>query len=278
MALFHANFFSETLGMQCQAEVIVPQPASEANIGVSAAAAQEEWPCVWLLHGLSDDHTIWTRRTSIERYAEERGLAVVMPNCHRSFYADMAYGGNYYTFLTQELPRLMRSFFPLSARREDNAVAGLSMGGYGAMKWVLDKPGDLLAGVSLSGALDLELRIQRLRAELDESAKRRETLFLVYNDRDPDAPPDNLFALLRERTETDDCPPLRVCCGTGDFLYPDNQNFLQLATRLGCPIDYREGPGDHSWGYWDQEIAPALDWLLEQGLGARAPRGASRNW
>lgn len=91
-------------------------------------------PTLYLLHGLSDDHTIWLRRTSIERYVASMGLAVVMPAVHRSFYTDMDKGYRYWTFISEELPALARSFFPLSDKREDNFAAGLSMGGYGAFK------------------------------------------------------------------------------------------------------------------------------------------------
>jgi S-formylglutathione hydrolase FrmB len=267
MALFHSNFFSETLGMHCQAEVIIPQPGSEQNIGVASSPSRDHWPCVWLLHGLSDDHTIWSRRTSIERFAEERGLAVVMPNAHRSFYTDMTHGGAYYTFLTRELPGIMRQFFPLSSRREDNAVAGLSMGGYGAMKWTLDHPDSILAGVSLSGVLDMARRIQLLQHETEGSALRRQTLRLVFDNTPPEQGPDNLFALLEQRAAEGNCPPFRVCCGREDFLCEDNQTFRREAENLNLPIDYHEGSGEHTWSYWDQQIAPALDWLLEQGLG-----------
>lgn len=268
MALFHVHFFSEALGMQCQAEVVLPQPTSDSQIGVDTASARNTWPCLWLLHGLSDDHTIWSRRTSIERYAEARGLAVVMPNAHRSFYADMAHGGAYYAFLTEELPRIMRGFFPLSDRQEDNAVAGLSMGVYGAMKWLLDRPGELLAGVSLSGALDMKARIETLRLETDPSALRRQAMHLVYDGVPPEHAPDNLLVGLTERAAAGNARPMRVVCGTEDFLYEDNLAFRDRAQALALPITYTEGPGAHEWTYWDQEIVPALDWLLEQGLGA----------
>src|SRR5437764_883031 len=81
-----------------------------------------------LLHGLSDDHTMWQRLTSIERYAEPLGLAVVMPAVHRSFYADEVHGHRYWTFLTEEVPALVSQFFRVSDRPGDTFVAGLSMG------------------------------------------------------------------------------------------------------------------------------------------------------
>ena len=97
-------------------------------------------PLLYLLHGLSDDATAWTRYTSIERYAQAYGLAVVMPQVQRSFYCDQVHGGRFWTFMTQELPEVVQRFFHVSSRREDTFVAGLSMGGFGAMKWALHEP------------------------------------------------------------------------------------------------------------------------------------------
>ncbi len=112
-------------------------------------------PVLYLLHGLSDDDTIWLRRTSIERYVAEFGLAVVMPQVHRSFYLDGEYTGAYWTFVAEELPALVAGFFRVSQAREDTFVAGLSMGGYGAMLHALRQPGRFAAAASLSGALDV---------------------------------------------------------------------------------------------------------------------------
>src|SRR3712207_9322757 len=101
--------------------VLLPQRTS-TQIGLSGAVRGDAHPTLYLLHGLSDDDTVWVRRTSIERYVAPLGLAVVMPQVQRSFYADMACGNRYWTFLTEELPELVRSFFRLSARSEERRV------------------------------------------------------------------------------------------------------------------------------------------------------------
>jgi S-formylglutathione hydrolase FrmB len=136
MALIHCNFFSEVLKLSTSMYVILPQ-RTQNQIGMQGTVKKDKHPTLYLLHGLSDDHTIWLRRTSIERYVANLGLAVVMPEVHRSFYTDMVNGYNYWTFISEELPEIARSFFPLSDKREDNFVAGLSMGGYGAFKLAL---------------------------------------------------------------------------------------------------------------------------------------------
>lgn len=154
MALIDCKFYSEVLGLNTSMTVILPQQTT-TQIGLSNVKRGDLHPTLFLLHGLSDDDSIWLRRTSIERYVAKLGIAVVMPQVHRSFYTDMASGGNYWTFISEELPALARSFFPLSAKREDNFVAGLSMGGYGAIKLGLRKPEVFAAAASLSGALDM---------------------------------------------------------------------------------------------------------------------------
>lgn len=103
---------------------------------------------------------MWMRRTNIERYAAARNLAVVMPAVGRSFYQDMAAGPRYWTFLSEELPAIMRGFFPLSEKRADNFAAGLSMGGYGAMRLALAHPERFAAAASFSGALDYARRLR----------------------------------------------------------------------------------------------------------------------
>ena len=96
MAFMNLKFYSEALGMQTEVYVVIPQRSTAGEIGVETNAKAERYKCLYLLHGLSDDHSIWLRRTSIERYASEYGICVVMPAAARSFYTDMKYGQKYY--------------------------------------------------------------------------------------------------------------------------------------------------------------------------------------
>lgn len=124
MALLTCDFFSETLQLGTSMTVVLPQ-ATEEQTGVeSVGATVAGYPVLYLLHGLSDDHTAWVRYTSIERYAAARGLAVVMPAVARSFYADEVHGLPYWQFVSRELPEVVGGFFRVSRRREDTFVAG----------------------------------------------------------------------------------------------------------------------------------------------------------
>src|SRR3954463_9504927 len=154
MAFLDVHCFSDALGLSVSFYVLLPQQTTR-QIGLAGGEKRAQYPTLYLLHGLSDDHTIWMRRTSIERYAAAKNIAVVMPAVARSFYQDMASGARYWTFVSEELPALCQQFFPLSPAREDNFVAGLSMGGYGALRLGLARPEKFAAAASLSGALDI---------------------------------------------------------------------------------------------------------------------------
>jgi putative tributyrin esterase len=244
MALFHAHFGSSTLGLACSADVILPDRRKESS---------RPLPCLWLLHGLSDDHTIWQRRTSIERYAAAYRLAVVMPAVDRSFYADMQHGLKYWTYLSEELPELLRQYFPLSARREDNFAAGLSMGGYGAFKLALNLPERYAAAASLSGALDL--------TGLWASSERPEILRLAFDGSPKGTGNDLLHAATKLVRSRKPQPRLYQWCGTEDFLYQDNLRFRDHARKIKLPVDYSEGPGGHTWDKWDEQIQKVLAWM-----------------
>jgi len=235
-------------------EIILPEP--KPRTVADCPSCHDLHPCLWLLHGLSDDQTIWQRRTSIERYVDGLGLAVVMPRVDRSFYTDMRHGGRYWTFISEEVPAVARSLFPLSPRREDNFAAGLSMGGYGAFKLALRHPKRYAAAASLSGALN----IARLAVAPENAADMR----LVFGD--PAAvsgsEEDLLFLAGRlARTAVALRPRLFQWCGTEDFLYADNLAFRDQAYQLGLPLTYTESPGNHNWACWDIQIQRVLAWL-----------------
>ncbi|MGN8648261.1 alpha/beta hydrolase [Gracilibacillus sp. HCP3S3_G5_1] len=258
MALIKCDFFSEVLTVSTSMTVILPEETS-SQIGLKNNRSEGKFPVLYLLHGFSDDHTIWTRRTSIERYAAEYGIAVIMPQVDHSFYADMQYGKNYWTFISEELPRIARSFFPLSSNRRDNFVAGLSIGGYGAFKWALRKPEQFAAAASLSGVLDIATHAEKTREEGDPVAN---ALYHVYGEQDLHGSEDDLFALVEKLlTSGKELPQLFQACGTEDFLWEDNQKFYQFAEKNSLPLVHTFSAGTHEWGYWDEKIKEVLAWL-----------------
>ncbi|MEI6218916.1 MAG: alpha/beta hydrolase family protein [bacterium] len=254
MALVQCSFFSESLGLSSSMTVIIPQ-APKSQAGISGRKGARKYPVLYLLHGMSDDHTSWSRQTSIERYVAVMGLAVVMPAVNRSYYSDMHSGPKYWTFLSQELPELVESFFPVSDRREDTFAAGLSMGGYGAFKLALTRPEKFAAAASLSGALDPQALAGLIPERNHEHVGNfgEKSVYGTSND---------LYHISQELAKSSSVKPrLFQCCGTEDFLYRDNLKFKEHLEKLNFDLTYEDGPGDHEWGYWDVSIRKTLSWL-----------------
>ncbi len=257
MALIHCNFKSEVLDLQTAMYVILPQRhIPERTSGEEHSKPENK--VLYLLHGHSDDYTTWLRNTSIERFAEPLDLAVIMPTVHNSFYTDMAHGGKYWTFISQELPELARSFFPLSDKREDTYVAGISMGGYGAFKLALSQPERFAAAASISGAMDIpavsgialpgwQEEMTNIFGDLDKVKGSQVDLFFLAE----------LVAASKASK-----PRLYQWCGTGDFLHEMNTRFSDHAQRLGLDLVYSDGPGAHEWSSWDDQIQKVLRWIF----------------
>lgn len=253
MAFLQVQFFSRALDVASTVNVILPEP--NQGIGVESSHGSEPPKVLYLLHGYSDDHSIWMRRTSVERYAARHNLAVIMPAVNHSFYTNEAHGERYWDYVSAELPLTMHQFFRLSAAPEDTFVAGLSMGGYGAMKLALDHPERYGAAASFSGAVDLAGMSMRDKA----GRKNMERVF----GRKPIAGTDHdLFYLLSAHRGVPRKPRLYVSCGTDDFLYGQHLKFVPRARELGWDVTSYEKPGAaHEWGFWDEEIARFINWI-----------------
>ena len=257
MILNEVYFFSDTLGFQTSMVVLLPR----RTLSEMKSKRAPRYRTLYLLHGHSDDHTAWQRQTSIERYVEGLNLAVVMPAVHLSFYNDMAHGGKYWQFISEEVPAVVRDIFPLSSARKDNFVAGLSMGGYGAFKLALTHPDQFAAAASLSGALDI-------REVVDPNGRRSDKDWLdemrtVFGDlsKVPGSKHD-LFTLAKRVARGPARPRLYQCCGTEDELHPDNVRFHDIARKLPLDLTYEDGPGEHNWAYWDKMIQRVLVWMF----------------
>ena len=250
------SFYSDVLGMCCSMNVIVPQQV-KTQIGLSGIkSARKDYPVLYLLHGLTDDHTVWCRRTSIERYVADMGLVVVMPNVHRSFYHNIS-SGDYWTFISEELPEIVKGLFPVSRRREDTFAAGLSMGGYGALKLGLRCPEKFAAVASLSGSVDVlslfspEIRGKEFISQMTQIFGPGEELPSSISD---------LFAAVTELKNNPSLPKpgIFLCCGTDDHNYDANCRMREHLLNSGFDPIWKEAPGDHEWGFWDRHILESI--------------------
>ena len=252
MALMHLVYFSDVLGVQTPVDVIIPE--GKQGIGVDASGEQELPKVLYLLHGYSDDQTIWQRRTSVERYAASHNLAIIMPGVNHSFYCNELYGERYWDYVSDELPRMMHRFFRLSDKPEDTFVAGLSMGGYGAMKLALNHPERFGAAASFSGAVDIA----------SSSKRHPDNWKRITGGKSIRGTENDLFHMLKENASAEHKPRLYVSCGTADFLYGQHQKFIPALKKAGWNVTHYEEPDAvHEWGFWDREIRKFIAFMFE---------------
>ncbi len=247
MSLIRMNFFSEALNMYAPVNVILPLPRD-------AQDEVRDLPTLYLLHGMGDDHTSWLRKTAVERYALEAGLAVVMPDGALSCYENMAHGPRYRDYVADELPRVMRETFPLSGDREKNFIAGCSMGGFGALKLGFAEP-EKWSAIGVFSAAHMEYRPDSLRVQ---AALRR-----VYGE-----DIDGCDARIVRDVERDNAagPALRVwhAWGDEDRLRENarkSRAFFESLPDGNIRYFCEELPGRHDWALWDAMAKRFMDWL-----------------
>lgn len=239
MAFATINYHSRSLQKASSFNIVFPDDPD----------MRRPWAAFYLLHGLSDDHTIWMRRTSIERYVAGWPLVVVMPDGGRGWYTNAVAGLAYEDDLVKDVMGLVENTFPVKAERSGRAIGGLSMGGFGAIKVGL-KHAETFASVnSHSGALGV-LVDAKLQQELNPE-------FEWVFGKSPAGGAEDPSALL-ERMDHGRVPALLIDCGTDDFLLEQNRAFRRRLESLHIPHEYHEYQGGHDWSYWDQQVQAAI--------------------
>lgn len=246
MAQLHCNFFSYSLGYGVDIQMTLPSlsPCDMEHPERLTHTITAKYPVLYLLHGHGNDYMCWNRFTSMERYVEERRIAVVSCSVGNKGYMNAAYGENYFDFVKKELPEFVQANFPISDRKEDTYIAGLSMGGYGALAHALEHPESYQAVGAFSPAVawtsESEERVGHSMPEMM-----------------------NLYELLdRNLAEQKSLPDIFVCIGDKDFLYDSVVQFHQTMQEKGVGHRYDVIDGyEHEWALWDIELPKFLDWL-----------------
>ena len=263
MAAFSGTVYSDAMNMDTTIGVILPQDSrkhrgrEEIHQGIVPRKTPKT---LILLHGLSDNWSVWMHRTSILRYAEDYDVAVIMPEVQRGFYQDMKNGPAYFTYVADELPGLAAELFNVSVKPEDLYVAGLSMGGYGALYLGLSRPERYRGIGCFSSGFDLRTFVE------DDAFAARKELRGWDNDRrgifgeQMKMPPSSDVYRLAEAAGK--IPLIYMSCGTEDFLYESNVRMRDLLRSGSRDLKYEEWPGVHEWGFWDLSIQKMLEYFL----------------
>lgn len=243
---------SEVLLKQTTMQVLLPR------------VGRPPWPVFYLLHGLSDDSTVWLRQTRLEWYVRELPLMVVLPDGYRGFYTKNEAGPDFAKHIGRELVDFVDRTFQTKAERGGRAIGGLSMGGYGALRVGLGWPDRFCSINSHSGALgrtnaDFSDEAVAAGRHADKAPAFLAELRRVFGER-PLGTGHDILELARKAQAKGILPHLLLDCGREDFLLEDSREYHRALKEAAIPHEYHEHAGAHDWDYWDRYIQDALKW------------------
>ena len=261
MAFLQVNMMSECLMRTVNVNVILPSDkiAMPDKIGQKPMNNNGPFKTLYLLHGVFGSNVDWVNGTNIQRWAEEKNLAVVMPAGENKFYLDLAATREYYgMFIGRELVELTRRMFPLSSKKEDTFLAGLSMGGFGALRNGLkyrDTFGYVI-GLSAADIFNPELPTGMYYGS-------RENIEAIVGNYNAAKNSDMNIQWLIDHIPEAERKQQRIymCCGVDDSLLGTNRQLRDRFIKAGFDVTYTEGPGAHEWDFWNRNIKEIIDWL-----------------
>jgi S-formylglutathione hydrolase FrmB len=273
------------LTLSCQAQSVSPAAVQTINFKSKLVGATlpyivelppgyedpspraKRYPVLYLLHGLGGSYQNWTAKTRLREYAAQYRMIIVTPEGSEGWYTDGATAANdkYESYLLQELIPDVEHRFRAIRRRQGRAIAGLSMGGYGALKFGVKHPEKFVFAGSMSGALDPAVRSETnqgfawgfVRPSILKVFGAEDSLVRVTND---------LHRLFRDlpASRIKLLPYLYFDCGTEDGFLKTNRDLEAILRERKIPHEYRELPGKHEWAYWDQQVREVLKLAAER--------------
>lgn len=260
--ILRGQVFSKALEMETGLCVLVP----------NGFTSDAPYKVAYLLHGMAGCCDDFINYTMLATYAEAYHCIFVMPNAVRSIYSDMVYGQRYFTYIAEELPRICKRIFHISAEPSDAYIMGNSMGGYGAMKCALTYP-ERYAACCANAPGPVELR-QFLRT-LDEQGDTKEMKgawgeqFIkdyraTFGQHFTYTPEADLLELAKRIQKAEDAPRLLVQIGTSDYLLEYNRVFQAAMKELPLDFAYEESGGKHDWDFFDKAQRRGLAYFFEE--------------
>lgn len=243
---------SKLMGRDMPYRVILPTGYKAANEAI-------RYPVVYLLHGLTGHFSNWTDKTKVAEYAAKHQFIIVTPEGENGWYSDSVSSPNekFESYITKELiPQIDKNYRTL-ADRDHRVIAGLSMGGYGSLKFGLKYPEMFTLIGSFSGALGAASWTEK-----NAGASIGKGIDVIFGlDGSETRAANDIFKMARELTaeKVKSLPYVFQSCGTEDFLIQNNRDFLAILNERKVPHEYREQPGIHDWVFWDDQVREFLD-------------------
>ncbi|MDR2134238.1 MAG: esterase family protein [Treponema sp.] len=254
MSLFSGNIFSRSLVMDTQIFACLPQDGRKYKKGPPPKT-------LFLLHGISGNAANFVHNTPVHFYSQQYGIAIIMPEVQRSFYQDMKGGLLYYSYITKELPALCAELFNISVTRENLSIAGLSMGGYGAMYAAFSAPEVFSACGAFAPACDIKSQVASYNryAGFGQVGYRMEHEFAGIFGEDFAVPDSiDLYRLSGKVSRESLKPRLYIGTGTEDPLHDQSVKFRDHVQKLDIDMIYEEWPGDHDWIFGNEALKRML--------------------
>ncbi|MGB4989906.1 MAG: alpha/beta hydrolase family protein [Pyrinomonadaceae bacterium] len=242
---------SKLMGREISYRVVVPA-------GYFNAKDTTRHSVVYLLHGLTGHFSNWTDRTKVAEYALAHKYIIVMPEGDNGWYTDSVSKANdkYESYIIKELIPEIDAKYRTIAERDHRAITGLSMGGYGGVKFGLKYPEMFSLAASFSGALGAASYSEKTAGAIGKAMEA------IYGPDDSDTRKANdIFKIVRDLTpeKIKALPFIYQSCGTEDFLIQNNREFMALLAEKKVKHEYRQHPGVHDWVFWDDQIREFLD-------------------
>ncbi len=265
MAILTATYGSDVLKRQVSFRVFLPVDNTIPNSFSYANPPAQKYRTLYMLHGLTCDAAEWFSASPLKQLAKEKNLAVVMPSGENSFYVPgLAPNSDYGQLVGQEIVDMSRRMFPLSGRREDTFIGGVSMGGFGAVRNGLKYAETFSKVLSFSAAIHMfEFEPGDVRRHM---VCHEDMVMGAFSEaRLTDKNPAVCLTELENRVRTGEAafPEIYMICGTEDDLIDANRSFKEKLEKAGVPLRYEEGTGRHDYQFWNQYLPKMLNWMLE---------------
>lgn len=252
---------SKLMGREMPYRVITPTDYSTAK--------DKRYPVIYLLHGLTGRYRNWTEQTRLAAYAADFKMIIVTPEGANGWYTDSLTAANdkYESYIVKELVPEIDGRFRTISDRTGRAVAGLSMGGYGALKFGMKYPEMFSLAGSFSGALGAASFTEKNAGAIGKSLES------IFGSAESDTRKANdIFHIVRESSpdKIKTFPFIYIDCGTEDFLIQNNREFITLLMEKKVPHEFRQLPGGHTWTYWDKQVREFLR-VADRSFSAKTP-------
>jgi S-formylglutathione hydrolase FrmB len=263
MALIHASFFAPSLMRTVDIDVLIPADPM-FSFGPPGAAA--EYKALYLLHGFMGSRVDWHLNVNLSELSQMTNTAIIMPSGENSFYVDMEPATMRYSkFIGEDLVSFTRTLLPISKKREDTLIAGLSMGGFGALYNGLKFYKTFGHIIALSSAI-VTYEAKYSTAEANPLGVNRSYFSTVFGNLDELESSDKNLDILSEQTlaaAKSEGLPLDVyfACGENDSLVLPNRQLHRHMKKIGFEHVYEEAPGTHEWTFWDKFLKRGIERL-----------------